>query len=129
MWLAGQETTSNTLAWMTLYLMTNPKIQSKIHKELDQVIGSDRLITLDDKINLNYLNAVIAETQRYCNLIPNNIPHRLTEDFDFHGYHLKANTMVIPQVGSVLTDEKIFPEATKFKPERFIDENGKFQTK
>uniref|UniRef100_A0A914QJ86 Cytochrome P450 n=1 Tax=Panagrolaimus davidi TaxID=227884 RepID=A0A914QJ86_9BILA len=129
MWLAGQETTSNTLAWMILYLMTNSEIQSKLHQELDKQIGSDRLITLDDKMDLNYLNAIIAETQRYCNLIPNNIPHRLTEDFEFHGFHLEANTMVISQIGAVLTNEKIFPEATKFKPERFIDENGKFQTK
>jgi cytochrome P450 len=129
MWLAGQETTSNTLSWMVLYLMTNPKSQKSIHHELDSIIGSDRIITLDDKMDLPYVNAVVAETQRLCNLLPNNVPHRLTEDLNFHGYNLKADTTVVPQISSVLYDETIFEEPLKFKPERFIDSNGKFQTK
>ena len=129
MWLAGQETTSNTLAWMVIYLMTNPKAQESLQLELTKVVGSDRIVTLDDKMNLPYVNAVVAETQRLCNLLPSNVPHRLTEDVNFHGYSLKADTIVIPQISSVLYDETIFPEPLKFKPERFLDSAGKFQTK
>ncbi len=32
--------------------------------------------------------------------------------------------MVLAQIGAVLWDEKVFPEAQKFKPERFIDSSG-----
>lgn len=35
-------------------------MQRKVHDELDSVIGSERLITVDDKHSLPYLNAVIA---------------------------------------------------------------------
>jgi cytochrome P450 len=129
MWLAGQETTSNTLAWMVIYLMTYPEAQKRLHSELNKVIGSDRVITLNDKMSLPYVNAVVAETQRLCNLVPNNVPHRLTQDTNFHGFTIKEDTIVIPQVSSVLYDETFFPEPHKFKPERFIDSNGKFQTK
>ena len=129
MWFAGQETTSNTLAWLTLYLMTNPEAQEKLHQELTKVVGSDRIITLDDKMNLPYVNAVVAETQRLCNLVPNNVPHRITQDTDFHGFKLEADTIVVAQVSTVLYDEKYFPDPHSFKPERFIDANGKFQTK
>jgi cytochrome P450 len=129
MWLAGQETTSNTLAWMVMYLMTNPSAQKRLHSELDKVIGSDRVITLDDKMNLPFVNAIVAETQRLCNLVPNNVPHRLTADVNFHGFSIKEDTIVIPQVSAVLYDPEIFADPHKFKPERFIDTNGKFQTK
>uniref|UniRef100_A0AC35FL80 Cytochrome P450 n=1 Tax=Panagrolaimus sp. PS1159 TaxID=55785 RepID=A0AC35FL80_9BILA len=129
LWLAGQETTSNTLAWLVLYLMTNPEAQTKLHLELSKIIGSDRIISLDDKNSLPYVNAVIAETQRLCNLLPHNVPHRLINDVNIHGYSLKADTIVVPQISQVLYDEKIFPEPHKFIPERFLDSDGKFQTK
>uniref|UniRef100_A0AC34FKM9 Cytochrome P450 n=1 Tax=Panagrolaimus sp. ES5 TaxID=591445 RepID=A0AC34FKM9_9BILA len=129
MWLAGQETTSNTLAWMVIYLMTNPEAQKRLHSELDKVIGSDRVITLDDKMNLPFVNAIVAETQRLCNLVPTNVPHRVTQDQNFHGFTIKEDTIAIPQISAVLYDSKFFPEPHKFKPERFIDAAGKFQTK
>uniref|UniRef100_A0A914EAK5 Cytochrome P450 n=1 Tax=Acrobeloides nanus TaxID=290746 RepID=A0A914EAK5_9BILA len=59
LWIAGQETTSNTLAWGVLYLMQEPEVQSQMQKELDTVIGSDRLITMDDRPKLNYIAAVV----------------------------------------------------------------------
>uniref|UniRef100_A0AC34FN03 Cytochrome P450 n=1 Tax=Panagrolaimus sp. ES5 TaxID=591445 RepID=A0AC34FN03_9BILA len=126
LWVAGQETTSNTLAWVCAYLIQYPEVQQKLHKELDAVIGSDRMITLDDKANLNYLNAVIAETQRYCNLVPFNLFHRATKDTNIHGYEIPVNTVITYQISTVLMNEKYFPEPQKFMPERFLDKNGKF---
>jgi cytochrome P450 family 33 len=60
LWIAGMETTSNTLTWAILYLLHNPDCQRRIHEEFDREIGSsDRLINMNDKIRLNYCNAVI----------------------------------------------------------------------
>uniref|UniRef100_A0A914QV90 Cytochrome P450 n=1 Tax=Panagrolaimus davidi TaxID=227884 RepID=A0A914QV90_9BILA len=126
LWIAGQETTSNTLAWLCIYLIQNPKIQQKLHKELEDIIGSDRIITLHDKNNLNYLNAIVAETQRYCNLVPINVPHRTTKATEIRGYKIPANTMITHQISTVLMDERYFPEPEKFMPERFLDKKGKF---
>jgi cytochrome P450 len=126
LWVAGQETTSNTLSWIVIYLMTNLEAQKKLHAELDQIIGSDRFITMDDKTQLHYLNAVVAEGQRMCNLIPLNVAHRLQKDIQIKGYHIPANTTIIHQISTVLNDERYFPEPEKFKPERFLDSNGKF---
>uniref|UniRef100_A0A914Q6C9 Cytochrome P450 n=1 Tax=Panagrolaimus davidi TaxID=227884 RepID=A0A914Q6C9_9BILA len=129
LWLAGQESTAYTLAWIVLYLMKDQKAQKKLHTELSNIVGSNRYITLEDKNNLPYLNAVIAESQRLGNLLVTNIPRRLTEDIDYHGFTLKKDTIVCPEISQVLYDEKIFPEPHKFLPERFLDSNGKFQTK
>lgn len=59
LWIAGQETTSNTLAWGVLYLMLDQDIQAKLHQELDKVVGSDRIVTMDDKPNLHYTSAIV----------------------------------------------------------------------
>uniref|UniRef100_A0A914YUU0 Cytochrome P450 n=1 Tax=Panagrolaimus superbus TaxID=310955 RepID=A0A914YUU0_9BILA len=126
LWIAGQETTSNTLAWMVMYLMLNPEVQKKVHAELDQVIGSDRFITVEDKTQLHYINATVAETQRFCNLVPLNVNHRLVKDVEIKGFRIPANTTILHQISTVLFDERYFPEPLKFKPERFLDSEGKF---
>ena len=126
LWIAGQETTSNTLAWLCIFLIQNPHVQKKLHAELDEFVGSDRTITLDDKSSLNYVNAVVAETQRFCNLVPVNVFHRTTKDTEIRGYKIPENTVITHQVCTVLMDERYFPEPETFKPERFLDKNGKF---
>ena len=126
LWIAGQETTSTTLGWLCLYLIRNPEIQKKVHEELDRVVGSDRVVTLDDKNELNYINAVVAETQRFCNLVPFNVLHRTTKDVTIHGHHIPKDTVITHQVSSVLFDERYFKDPYTFNPDRFIDKNGKF---
>lgn len=42
-----------------------PDVQHKAQEELDRVIGSDRLPTLDDLASLPYIDALCKETVRY----------------------------------------------------------------
>uniref|UniRef100_A0A914XTV3 Cytochrome P450 n=1 Tax=Panagrolaimus superbus TaxID=310955 RepID=A0A914XTV3_9BILA len=127
LWIAGQETTANTLIFSILYLLHNPEIQTKLHKELDAVIGSDRRINLSDKNSLIYVNAFINEVQRSVNLLPQNLLHRTLKDVKVGKYFIKKGTTIIPQISNVLYNENIFPEPQNFKPERFIDENGQLK--
>ncbi|CAI5448979.1 unnamed protein product [Caenorhabditis angaria] len=123
LWVAGMETTSNTLYWAFLYVMLNPEVREKIYEELDREIGSDRIITTSDKSNLNYINATINESQRMANLLPMNVIHQSTSDTTINGYFIPKGTGIIPQISAVLYDEQIFPNASKFNPDRFL-ENG-----
>uniref|UniRef100_A0A914YVV9 CYtochrome P450 family n=1 Tax=Panagrolaimus superbus TaxID=310955 RepID=A0A914YVV9_9BILA len=125
-WIAGQETTSSFLAWLVLYMMEYPEIQEKAHTELDKHVGSDRLVTLDDKPNLNYVNAIVAETLRASMQSSINVPHRLMKDAVIEGYHIPEDTLVTYQMQQLFNNDDQFPEAKKFKPERFLDSNGKF---
>uniref|UniRef100_A0A914QLN5 Cytochrome P450 n=1 Tax=Panagrolaimus davidi TaxID=227884 RepID=A0A914QLN5_9BILA len=122
MWVAGQETTANTLIFSILYLLHNPHVQDKLHIELDTIIGSDRRINLADKSSLIYVNAFINEVQRSVNLLPLNLLHKTLKDVKIGNYFIKKNTIVVPQISVVMYDEKIFQEPHKFKPERFIDD-------
>jgi cytochrome P450 len=46
---AGSGTTSITLTWSILYLMTFPKVQAKLQEELDSVVGKSRAPCLADR--------------------------------------------------------------------------------
>lgn len=39
--------------------MKEPDVQTKLQEELDAVIGSNRLILMEDKPKLNYASAVV----------------------------------------------------------------------
>ena len=64
LFLAGQETTSNMITWSFGFLIYNPDVQSRVHEELDAIIGSDRTITMVDRNNLPYTSATINEIYR-----------------------------------------------------------------
>lgn len=50
LFLAGIETTANTLAFAFLFLIVCPRVQKKAQDEIDRVVGRDRLPTLTDKL-------------------------------------------------------------------------------
>ncbi|PAV60875.1 hypothetical protein WR25_17131 [Diploscapter pachys] len=92
-----------------------------MREELDKQIGGDRMVIMDDKPQLVYINAVINETQRLANVLVHNFPRMNNVDVDINGYHIPARTIIVPQISTVMYDEKIFPEPYKFKPERHLN--------
>lgn len=49
MFMAGSETTNNTMSFCFLYLILNPEIQQKAQEEIDFIVGKNRTPTLDDR--------------------------------------------------------------------------------
>ena len=124
--IAGMETTASTLCWALLYLIHNPGVQQMLHQELDQVIGPDRLPQPQDKKNLPYLEATIAETLRLSSLAPLAIPHKATVDTTLQGYNIPKETTVLINLWSLHHDPTIWDDPHSFIPERFLDNDGKF---
>ncbi|XP_078597669.1 cytochrome P450 2C3-like [Branchiostoma floridae x Branchiostoma japonicum] len=66
LFMAGTDTTSNTLLWSLLYMILNPDIQNKVHEELDAVVGESQP-ALSHRSQLPYvqqeLDAVVGESQ------------------------------------------------------------------
>ena len=124
--LAGLETTASTLCWALLYLIYNPDVQQRLHQELDQVIGPDRLPELEDKKNLPHLEATITETLRLSSLLSLSVPHKTTVDTTLQGYSIPKDTTVLTNLWSLHHDPEIWDEPNAFRPERFLDEEGNF---
>lgn len=95
-----------------------------MRNEINDVIGTSRFPSLEDKQNLPYCEAVIHETLRIGTIAPLSVPHGLASDLKFNGFTIPKDALLIPNLYSVFFDEKIFPDPYDFKPERFLDEKG-----
>ncbi|GFR71518.1 cytochrome P450 2U1 [Elysia marginata] len=119
---SGTETTSATIAWCVLYLLHHPRVQVKVHEEIDMELGHDRLPCMGDKLRLPYLQAVIKETQRLASVSPFSMMRATSEDVDLGGYLIPKGTTVLPNLDSVMHDPEIWgPDADHFRPERFLN--------
>ena len=94
-------------------MLLHPEVQEKLHEEIDQVVGQDRLPTFDDHINLPYLHAVRKEGMRWQPPGPIGrilivtlklrtdataalgIPHKCKNEDTYKGYVFPANTVFI----------------------------------
>ncbi|XP_064157102.1 cytochrome P450 2M1-like isoform X3 [Anguilla rostrata] len=124
---AGTETTSSTLRHGLLLMMKYPHVQERIQKEIDEVVGSSRSPSVQDRQNMPYTDAVIHEVQRSMDLTPTSVPHKTMRDTEFKGYFLPEGTMVLTLLSSVLSDPKLWKNPDAFDPENFLDENGSFK--
>ena len=124
--LAGIETTSTTIQWACVFFLENPLVQKRMRKEMTEVVGTNRRPTLSDKLSLPYCQAVISEVQRYANIVPITGLRMATEDVQWNGYTIPKGASIINNLDTVLYDPEVFPEPTKFKPERFLTDNGKY---
>ncbi|XP_072099258.1 cytochrome P450 2D3-like isoform X2 [Mobula birostris] len=123
---AGTETTSTTLSWGLLFMVLHPDVQSRVHEEIDRVIGKGRRPRLEDWEEMPFTNAVIHETQRLGNIVPISLPHQTYRDTTVMGYTIPKGTMIIPNISSALLDEDIWLTPHQFNPGHFLDSDGKF---
>jgi hypothetical protein len=98
-----------------------PHIVRAAQKELDNVIGKDRLPTFSDEPNLPYIRAIIKETQRFRPVAAQGFPHATSKDDEYRGYLIPAGTTVFANHYGVHFDEKRHPNPHLFQPERWLD--------
>jgi cytochrome P450 len=113
---AGHETTMIALSWAFYWLHRTPEALERLHAELDALPpdADPELLA-----RLPYLEAVVQETLRLYPVVP--IATRLLAvPFELKGYTLPAGVSVGVATGLVHYREDLYPDPTRFSPERFI---------
>jgi len=76
-----------------LTMAMNPEVQKRARQEIDSITAGDRLITLDDRDSLPYVEAVFREVLRWRPVLPLGVAHCAYEDDVYKGYYIpKGNS-------------------------------------
>lgn len=124
LFIAGTQTTAACIKWFILYMIHYPDIQEKMWREIDSVTNSNRLLSLNDRSKLQYCQAVVDETLRISNTAPLSVLHGASSEIFFNGFRIPKGSVIVPNLDSVLMDERVFSYPEKFNPERFLDKDG-----
>lgn len=128
LFVAGGDTTKDTLLWLMLLISNYPDVQDKMRAEI-QDMSDDEVPTLELRSRYHYIQAVISETMRFKPIVPLGIPHKATADVELAGYTIKKGTLIMASLHNVMHDESYFSEPHVFKPERFIDASGQYNAR
>ncbi|HZM27815.1 MAG TPA: cytochrome P450 [Gemmatimonadales bacterium] len=119
LFLAGHETTSNALTWTWYLLSQHPAVETRLHAEIDQVLGG-RSAVAEDMHRLVYTWQVLAESMR---LYPPAwvIGRRAIEDYEVAGYRIPRDSIVLASQWVTQRDARFFPEPDRFDPDRWTE--------
>ncbi|KAH7903642.1 cytochrome P450 [Hygrophoropsis aurantiaca] len=122
--LAGAETTTSTIFTFILAMILYPDVQRRAQKEIDSVIGENRLPVFEDRESLPFIEAIIRETLRWHPVLPLGLAHATTNDDIYEGYFIPKGTTIIANVWAMSRNESKYPNASEFIPERWLAADG-----
>lgn len=129
MFVGGSDTTVNTLKWIFLYLADNPRVQQRLQEEIEDALPKDTLPTMDDRSKLQFTEAVINEALRKSALANTGLQHVAAKDTQLFGYRIPKGTICMAAVDSIHHDPRYWDEPLEFRPERWMDADGKVAMK
>lgn len=119
---ASQDATSSAMSWMFQLLCDNPDVYAKVRAEQLHVRGGDpsRDVDMDMADKMIYTKAMVRETLRLRPPVL-MVPYQAKKDFPVSpDYTVPKGAMVIPTFWHALHDEKAYPGANEWNPDRWI---------
>ncbi|KAF5761956.1 putative cytochrome P450 [Helianthus annuus] len=108
---------------------------SKLYDEIVGVVGPPRkgmelepeaVINEEDLKKMRYLKAVVLEGLRRHPPARFVLPHKVMKEVEVQGYTFPQGAIINFMVGEMGLDPKVWDEPMKFKPERFLVNDGVF---
>lgn len=120
LFMAGHETTANTLAWIWLLLSRNPEAEAKLHAELDDVLQGGRPPEISDLSRLVYTERVVTESLR---VMPTVwlLGRDVVEPVKIGGYHAPKGVTLWMSQWVIQRDSRWFDDPERFLPDRWAD--------
>ncbi|XP_076644545.1 putative cytochrome P450 304a1 [Halictus rubicundus] len=115
----------SALTHLIKFIMHNPEVAKKVQDEIDQVVGTGRIVTWEDRKNLPYTEATIRESMRCETLTPFGVLHKAMKDTTLCGYNVPKDSFVITNLSGMNSDPELWGDPENFRPERFLKEDGK----
>jgi len=120
LYLAGFETTALTLTYVWYELARQPAIGSRLHAELDRVLGG-RPPRFDDLDRLPYTRMIFKEALR---LYPAAyfVVRYVAEPIELGGHSIPRGSVLMISPFAVHRQPDLWEEPERFDPERFADD-------
>ncbi|XP_065875784.1 cytochrome P450 CYP82J17-like [Euphorbia lathyris] len=118
--IAASDTTAITTIWALCNLLNNRNAMERAQEELDQKIGKNRCVQVDDIEKLEYLRAVVKETLRLYPAAPLGVPRQAAEDCYISEYFIPKGTRLFTNFWKLHRDPNIWSNPDEFIPERFL---------
>lgn len=123
MLLAGEDTTANSIAWMIYLLARNPRTLSKAADEVRRAIADPMYPTREEISQLDYVEACAHETMRLKPVAP-LLGLQALRDTTIGDVHVPAGMMVFSLMRRDSVSDEFIPQASEFRPERWLVEGG-----
>ena len=120
--MAGHETTANSLAWTWYLLSQAPDVEARLHEEVDRVLqgGPPSLAVLP---RLVYTRAIFEEALRLYPPVP-ILSRQAMRDEQIRNHQVKAGSLVLVAPWLLHRHKLFWEKPDHFVPERFLPENA-----
>ncbi|MEO8577574.1 MAG: cytochrome P450 [Gemmatimonadales bacterium] len=122
LFVGGFDTPALAMSWTWYLLSKNPDCVERLVAEVDSMLG-DRAPGFEDASTLSYTQCVVKESMR---LFPPAwiVSREASQDTEVGGYPVPRGTTVMMSQWLAHRDERFFPDALIFRPERWASGNS-----
>ncbi|QRW12725.1 cytochrome P450 family protein [Ceratobasidium sp. AG-Ba] len=117
----GSDSTVSTVLSFIVAMLRHPESQARAQREIDEVIGKERLPEVSDIYSMPYMRRVVHEVLRWQPALPLGFPHAVAKDDIYKGYFIPKGSIVIANIWAMDRDKSIYVEPDSFDPDRFLD--------
>ena len=127
--VAGTDTSKSTLSWCFIFLSRDVQLQQELRQQVDSVMQDGRAPMSQDRDDCPTVTAFIAEVMRYRPIVPFGVTHRTTSAEMLDGQSIPKGTSIMVSLYHAMHDREAWSDPEVFRPNRFLDADGKFTAK